>query len=744
MRLRSRSVFSIPFLLLTFLILPAVSFGQTSASIRGTITDPTGGAVAGASVSAWANDNAKPIAAAQTGDDGTFSMSVAPGHYRLTISAANFAPDTASDVAAMSGPPTTLDVKLQLAPMSSNVVISAEAQPRLASDVVAPVDVITRQDIDDEQQPWLTPMLATVPGISFSQLGAEGGTVSIFLDGGNSNYTKVLVDGVPADVSLPGISFDPSAYTTDGIDKIEVVHGASSVLYGSDAMTGAIDILTHRGTTATPELVLQGDGGTFDTGRGSGQLSGALGRFDYSVAAGYFSTRGQSPGTYVLENDGPLTYPFLRDTTLSGNFGWKFSDSNTLRLTLRNNTSDAGDPGQTLLASNPTDEFNPVEAGVDTGEHEFTSGLSWDFSTGQHWQNHVQGFDSRTQIAIPAFETLDKFNAAGLDARTTYLFKGGAITAGYYFENETGGVLGRHDNAGYLEARYQFTRRLTAVAGGRVEANDSYGTRFVPRVGANYTARYGSGLWGNTRLLASFGQGIKEPPLFPEGCTPDLKPEQSTTFDAGFDQDFDSGRARLSATFFHNDFHNIVSFASGEMPNGMPQNCSPFFGSYFNTDKARAYGTDSSFTVRLARWIDVRGTYSYDDSRVLDSPNASDPALVPGNRLLKRPLNSADLMVNLHHRGIRWNITGYLVGRRTDSDFLSETEDGVCQSGPCIKSDPGYVRWDTSAVVPLRYGLSLTAHFQNVFDKHYSDAVGYPALGYNYLVGIRCVFGGDH
>jgi outer membrane cobalamin receptor len=117
---------------------------------------------------------------------------------------------------------------------------------------------------------------------------------------------------------------------------------------------------------------------------------------------------------------------------------------------------------------------------------------------------------------------------------------------------------------------------------------------------------------------------------------------------------------------------------------------------------------------------------------------------VPGNRLLKRPLNSADLMVNLHHRGIRWNITGYLVGRRTDSDFLSETEDGVCQSGPCIKSDPGYVRWDTSAVVPLRYGLSLTAHFQNVFDKHYSDAVGYPALGYNYLVGIRCVFGGDH
>ncbi|HKQ86069.1 MAG TPA: TonB-dependent receptor, partial [Candidatus Acidoferrales bacterium] len=219
----------------------------------------------------------------------------------------------------------------------------------------------------------------------------------------------------------------------------------------------------------------------------------------------------------------------------------------------------------------------------------------------------------------------------------------------------------------------------------------------------------------------------------PADCSPILKPEQSSTFDAGIDQYLDSDRVRISATYFHNDFRNIVSFASGFMPNNLPQNCPAFFGSYFNTDKARAFGADSSIAVRAAPWLDLGGAYSYDDSRVLQSPYATDPALVPGNRLLKRPLNSANLFVNAHFRGVNWNVTGYFVGRRTDSDFL----------GLGLTSNPGYVRWDTSAIVPLRYGVSFTAHVQNLFDKHYQDAIGYPALGYNYRLGIRYVWGGS-
>lgn len=729
---RSRRLAFPTVFLLVILIFPAISFGQSNATVHGALTDPSGAAIEGATIAAQPLAHAGTAQSTQSSTEGRFSLALPPGTYRVTISAQSFAP-VARNLTLQAGVDENLDLRLELASMSSNVVVAAEAEAQPSVDVIAPVDILTREDIDREQQIWLTPLLATVPGVAFSQLGPEGGTTSLFLDGGNSNYTRVMIDGVPEDVSLPGISIDLSDYTTDSVDKVEVVHGASSALYGSDAMTGVVDILTHRGSTTTPQLVLQGQGGTFGTGAGSGQLSGVAGRYDYSVGAGYFTTRGQSPNAATLDNNPGDDYPYFRDTTLSGNFGWKFSDTDTLRLTLRNGTSDAGQPGQTLF---PTTPF-AVTPGAHSGLHDFSSGLSWDFATGDHWQTHVQGFESRHQDSInePSFDfsAIEKFSRAGLDARTTYQFERGGVTAGYYFENETGGVLGRHDNAGYFEARYQVTPRLTAVAGGRIEANDSYGTRFVPRVGASYAARAGSGFWGDTRLLASYGQGIKEPPLSPADCTPTLKPEQSATFDAGIDQYLDSNRIRISAMYFHNDFRNIVSFASGLMPNNLPQNCPAFFGSYFNTDKARAFGADSSIAVRAARWLDLGGTYSYDDSRVLESPYATDPALVPGNRLLKRPLNSANLFVNAHFRRVNWSVTGYFVGRRTDSDFL----------GLGITRNPGYVRWDTSAIVPLRYGVSFTAHIQNLFDKHYQDAIGYPALGYNYRLGIRYVWGGS-
>lgn len=451
MRLALRLCFSAVFLFVLSLSLTVVSMAQSNATIRGTVSDPSGAPISGAAIAARLSSAPAPIAETQSGPDGSFSLSLPPGRYRISTSAANFIP-ISDDVAVGTGDSRTLDARLQLATMSSNVIVSAEAEPQPASDVIAPVDVLTRTNIQQEQQVWLAPLLGTAPGVSLSQLGPEGGDTSVFLDGGNSNYTRVLIDGVPADISLPGISIDLSGYTTDGIDKIEIVHGASSALYGSDAMTGVIDILTHRGATKTPEVELEGEGGTFDTGHGAGQISGLLGDFDYSAAMGYFSTRGESPGSYVLENDGPLTYPYFRDTTLAGNFGWKLSDADTLRLTLRNATSDAGQPGQTLLASNPNDLFNPITPGEDSGLHDFSSGLSWDFASGDHWQTHLQGFDSRYQDTIAIFDLVDKFNRAGLDARSTYGFRHGAITAGYYFENETGGALGRHDNAGYYRA----------------------------------------------------------------------------------------------------------------------------------------------------------------------------------------------------------------------------------------------------------------------------------------------------
>jgi vitamin B12 transporter len=722
MRLHRLPAIAAGLLVLTLSLQAVSAHAQSTATIAtrvtGTVTDPSGAAVVGATVVATtiAVGVAQPAGSlgttpgVQSGPDGKFSIDVPPGRYRVAVRHAAFAL-AEQEITLAAGETRTWDVRLALEKISSRVIVTASAQPALVEKTPDLVDVITREQIDQRQEVWLADMLASQAGAAFTRLGAYGGIGSYFLDGGNSGYTKVLVDGTP--VNEPGGAVDLSNFTLANIDKIEIVHGASSALYGSDAMDGVIQIFTHRGTTKMPEIAIEGDGGTFGTGHGDGQLSGLLGKFDYSAATDYFSTNGQGPGDY------------FRDVTSSGNFGWKFSDTDSLRLTVRNTASDAGQPGQTLLPGGST-------IGESSKLHDFSGNLSWTFSTGEHWQHQLSAFESRFQDVVnsPDFGTFaSKYNRAGAIGQSTFSFKNGSFTAGYENEVENGPSAGRHNQAGYIEGRYQFGKRLTALAGGRVEANGFFGTRTVPRAGASYALRFGSGFFGATRLRASYGEGIKEPTILPLDCSPQLKAEQSATLDAGIDQYFASDRVHFSATYFHNEFRDIVSFSFG----GKSPNCPAFGGNYFNTDKARAAGVNSSFEVKVARWLSVAGNYSYDDSKVIDAPNAFDPALAPGNRLLKRPLHSANLVANAHFLRMNWSLAGYYVGRRTDSDFL----------GLGLTSNPSYVRWDLSNSIDLGHGLSTVAHFENLFDRHYQEAIGYPALGYNYRLGLKYVWGGE-
>ena len=267
-----------------------------------------------------------------TAADGKFSLTLAPGRYRLSVQHPSFA--------RVEQEFTLAPAKLALGMCASSLSLCPPSDryaplpnpPRLKTPRHSWTSSPEKQ-IEQRQQIWLTPSAQGDPGISFSQLGPMGGSTTFFLDGGNSNYTKVLIDGVP--VNQPGGLVDFSNFTLDGIDKIEVVHGASSALYGSDAMDGVMQIFTHRGTTSHPVLELEGDGGTFDTGHGTGQLSGLAGAFDYSAGAAISAATGKGRTISSAIH------------TLSGNFGWKFSDTDSLRLTLRNNSSDAGQPGQT-------------------------------------------------------------------------------------------------------------------------------------------------------------------------------------------------------------------------------------------------------------------------------------------------------------------------------------------------------------------------------------------------------------
>jgi len=722
------------------------------AHLQGTLLDASGAGVGGVRITVRLEGvtNARAWAATSSAD-GAYTLTFPAGRYHVQFVRSPFVSrDFVLEFTVNQQ--RTLDLKLQLERLAASVVVTAQAEPTLAEETSASVTAITRDEIDARQSVTLPDLLLFAPGIAIGRTGAEGGSSSVFLNGGNSSYTKVFVDGTT--VNEPGNAVDFSNFTLDNIDKVEIVRGAESALYGTDAVAGVIQVLTHRGATRTPEFSLFAEGGSFSTGRGGGQTSGLLGAFDYSAAASYFQTEGQGPNNRFLNR------------TLSGNFGYGFSDTNQVRLTLRNNDSDAGIPGQTLLLPPNPDQHSAL--------HFFSSSARWNFTTGARWRHEISGAESynhefnsnaladffdandpscapRSPAAVPAiacdfpFVGTNRYNRSSLHAQSSYLLPRFGATAGYQYEVENGYVSAlnlshsrRNNQGGFLDVRYLPHPRASLNFGLRAEANANFGARVVPRAGASLALRFAKGFWGDTRLRAFYGQGIKEPrfdqTFGSNACFPgnaSLRPERSKTWSVGLEQKVASDRVTFSADYFSNRFYDIVSFESTAPPPG--SSCG-FFGTFFNTDLARARGLNMTAVARPLGWLSVAANYTHDDSRVLVSPNAFDPALIAGNRLIRRPPNSASLTMNAAFRRLNVNLAGYFTGVRTDSDFLFV--------GLNLTRNPGYSRFDLATSYNLGRGVSIYARAANLFDKLYQDALGYPALGRDVRAGMNYRFGG--
>lgn len=759
--------FAVLLLLSVFAVSAFPQSQSNDAHLSGTLTDSSGATLSDVRVTAQpeAAPNAPPVSTTST-PDGHYNLQLPPGKYRVQFSLEVFSRRQLM-VELSAGATRTLDVRLVLEPLSSSVVVTAQAVPSTQQQTTAPTDIITREDIDERQAVMLPDVLLTSPGVAIGRTGINGGTASLFLNGGNSNFTKVLVDGSP--INPPGSAVDFSNIALDNIDKVEVVRGAESAIYGTDAVSGVVQLFSHRGTTRVPAASLFAEGGSYSSARGGGQISGLLGRFDYSGAASYLQTAGEYPNSDFINRN------------LSGNVGYSFSDTNQLNLSVTNNAGSAGIPGQILIT--------PPSLHQRYDQHIFSANARWDFQTGAHWHHQIMGADSYTRqhnfnleqsyyipglnsfcpqtspTAVPNAQFCDftgdslyRFNRASVSAQSSYLLQKVGVTTGYQYEVENAGIpslavghVRRNNQGGYLDFRYSPISRVSLDFGVRAEANGFFGTRVVPRAGGSAALRYGKGFWGETRLRAFYGQGIKEPRFdqlyndaFGDFGNPLLKPETSKTWSAGFEQKLANGRVLISAEYFSNRFYNIVSFefCTPQTPPATGNSCGIIpppgagasFGYYFNTDRTRARGTNIVVEAKPLRWLMVKGNYTYDDSLVIASPNASDPSEIAGNRLLRRPPHSGSLTLNAGLRRINVSLAGYFSGVRTDSDFL-----GLSLTP---EHNPGYARFDVAASYKLTRSLFVTARATNLFDKQYQDALGYPALGRDYRFGLRYQFAG--
>lgn len=715
---------------LAFLTL-AVSFSlqaQTpgNAQLSGQVTDISGNGIANVRITAELDSPAlgqTQTPSTTSAADGSYALRLTPGVYRVLFEHAGFV-SYEVPLRLAASEVRVVDARLQIAQLSEKIVVTANAQPLEISQTPAPVDVVTRAEIEQRQTVLLPDLLASQPGIAIARTGTIGGLTSVFLDGGNSEFVKVLVDGTP--INLPGGNVDFSNLTLDNVDKVEVVHDAESALYGTDAMSGVVQIFTHHGTTRVPELAIFTEGGSYSSIRGGAQFSGLLRRFDYSASGSYFHTEGQGV------NDADLLRSY------AGTFGYSFSDSNQIHLSVRSNSSFAGTPGQTLLF--------PADPSAFYGLQQLSANLSWTFQTSPHWSQRVSATEARyfSNSGFPPFgNALNQMNRAGGWAQSTYSFQQGAVTAGYQYEveNSTSSGFGfihghRNNQGGFLDGRWSPISRLTLSAGGRAEDNASFGTRVVPRAGAVFGIRYAKGLWGDTRARVSYGQGIEEPSVLESFNTdpcglgnPNLRPQRSRTVNVGVDQYLADDHVRVSATYFADQFRDLITFIV------VPQAGCPFGDTLLlNTDLSRARGLNFSTAVRVLRWLSLNGNYSFDDTRVLTNANAASGVQVPGDHLLRRPVQSGNVWFNANYRRFNFNVNAYFTGARTDSDF----------DGLGLTRNPGYARFDIASSYNFGRGVFLYARAANLFDRQYQDAIGFPALGRDVRVGMNYRFSGKN
>lgn len=726
----------------SFLIFGAALWAQSRLAITGTITDNSGSVLPRATVRLL--DGSGHIVGQQLSDsEGRFRFDrVAPGVFRVEASLTGFRSKTVS-----VEPVSEVHIVLDVAPIKEYVAVTADRTDTPTSLSGATITVLDRQAIDDRQQLLASSVLQSVPGVMVVRSGGLGAVTSVFVRGGESNYNKVLLDGIP--LNEPGGTFEFSNFAAADLERIELVRGPESALFGSDAVASTIQFFSEHGNREDghPHISFGLEGGKYRTLQGQADLNGGHRYFDYAVGWSRLETDNQEPNNAFHNSD------------VSGNFGLRLGRNTTARLILRGDTGKVGTPGQTAFERPDTDAFFRKADGY--------AGLALRNQTSARWvQNLTYTFARTRQVSrnlandppyTPAFDggtapfqftdfPFDFLNDAKrehLDYQSTVTL--GAIdqsagehlvTLAFDWDRETAFIDDRL-NAPRLPTRAERNNfggtfqdqaiwgRFVLTSGLRIEENGSFGRIVMPRIGSSYLVRNHGAVFGATRIKFNFGLGFKEPtfiqsfspdPFFPGN--PNLRPERSRSFDYGIEQRLWADRAKLELNGFDNLFSGIVGFQSTGLT-----------GSYFNLARTRADGAEAVFEFAPRNGVRVGGSYTFLKGIIESSSQPTSQVFGQGQQLFRRPKHSGSLFVAWDWRRFAVTSNFLYVGNRVDSDFSSLI--------PPITSDPGYAEWNIGWNYHSTYHVTYFGIFENILNERYMEALGYPALRASYRVGAR-------
>jgi vitamin B12 transporter len=618
------------------------------------------------------------------------------------------------------------------------VVVSATRVPIGQDAAPASVTVLRGEDLRARGITTVSDALAAVPGLAVVRSGSFGATTAVFARGGESDYMKVLVDGVP--LNNPGGAFDFATLSTDNIDRIEVVRGPASVVYGSDAVSGVVQLFTRHGAGA-PRGSASIRGGSFGT------LEGEAGAGGSSRALGY------SLGVASRESDGIL--PFnndYRNRVASGRLTFELPVA-TIDLTARRIDATyhfPTDGSGAVVDSNAARRDHRTVLGLNASKSVTSrvavrllgaaSRLDGGSANDPDSPGDTAGFYSRDDSRIDRRSVDLRADIRAADQAT--------VSVGAVVEREQARSTGesqfqtfpvsvttfaahRTDKSAYAQVIGNALRRATYTASGRVDETATFGTFVTGRASLAWDLGRGSS------VRAAVGNAFKAPAFdetFSSSFTignPDLRPEQTVSWEVSAEQRV-FGRAVVSATYFDQRFRDLIQYVVGDASTG-------FRGTNENLAAATSHGVELEARAPNVARFDLGANLTLLRTRVTDAGTGAFGTFVNGDRLLRRPARTAAFDAAYHpgHGSTLGAVVRY-VGARDDRDFANDVR---------VELD-AYTLVDLTAELSLAsvsHGLSplaLTARVENAFDRAYQPVFGFDAPGRAVLVGVRAAIGG--
>ena len=578
------------------------------------------------------------------------------------------------------------------------------------------VTVITAQDIATQQYRTVPEALGTVPGLNVVPTGGPGGQTSVFIRGTNSNHTKILIDGIDVgDPSTPNAAFDFGHLLTGDIQQIEVLRGPQSGLYGSDAIGGVISIITNKGD-GPPRATASVEAGSYGTFNQNVGLSGSQNNFNYAVDVAHLHVSDLPvtplqllpPGQRAIGND----YDNMTYSTKLGADLNEFWSVNTVARYTEATLHFTGDTNAFPSAPNAEQSTHEVRQ-LFTREEAVLSLLDGRIKN-YFGVNYTNEWSSDIAPGAPsATETTGTRLKYDWHA-VTQIAAGQNLVVGAEQQTETIDTTGfsadNGNKAAFVELQNQFANRFFLVTNFRDDFNDRFGEHSTYRIAPSVILPV-----TETKLKASYGTGFKAPSLselfqnFPDFDffgNPNLKPEESTGYDVGFEQPVFNDLVRFGSTYFHNDITDLIT-------------TNDTFTTNVNIDRATTEGTENFVLFNVTSRFNIHGDYTF--TRAVDAST--------GVQLLRRPKEKWSTTATWKPID-PWTVSATLLHV---GSWLDVSRDGLETN----LSAPGYTIVNLRSDYALNDQVKVFARVDNLLNLHYQNPTGFLAPGLGVFGGVR-------